>query len=128
MGAGTTDGVSMFSMVLIIASTNIFVVLQFGIQSLINWQTWAVFAVSVNCLSGSKKDVVWLILGTGGVSFLVFEWIFLIRADIELDTSIGYNISIKEYKPTMILLHNLTYYHDTKYLHIKTFSGMSLAV
>jgi len=50
----------------------LFVVLQFGVQSLVNWQAWAVFAVSVIYLLGWKKDVVWLILGTIGVSLLVF--------------------------------------------------------
>ena len=50
----------------------LFVVLQFGVQSLVNWQAWAVFAVSIAYLSVWKKDVVWLILGTIGVSLLVF--------------------------------------------------------
>jgi chromate transporter len=50
----------------------LFVVLQFGIQSLVNWQAWAVFAVSVIYLLAWKKDIVWLILGTIGVSLLVF--------------------------------------------------------
>jgi hypothetical protein len=72
MGAGPAGGVSMFSMALVIASTNIFVVLQFGVQSLINWQARAVFAVSViYYLSGWKKGVAWLNLGTIGVSLLV---------------------------------------------------------
>ena len=51
----------------------LFVVLQFGVQSLINWQAWAVFAVSVIYLMGWKKDVIWLILGTIGASLLVFQ-------------------------------------------------------
>ncbi len=51
----------------------LFVVLQFGVQSLVNWQTWAVFAVSAVYLLVWKKDVVWLILGTIGVSLLVFQ-------------------------------------------------------
>jgi chromate transporter len=50
----------------------LFVVLQFGVQSLVNWQSWTVFAISVIYLLGWKKDVVWLILGTIGVSLLVF--------------------------------------------------------
>jgi len=50
----------------------LFVVLQFGVQSLVNLQAWAVFAVSVIYLLGWKKDVVWLILGTIGISVLVF--------------------------------------------------------
>ncbi len=50
----------------------LFVVLQFGVQSLVNWQAWAVFTVSVVYLLVWKKDVIWLILGTIGVSFLVF--------------------------------------------------------
>jgi hypothetical protein len=58
MGAGPAGGVSMFSMALVIASTDIFVVLQFGVQSLTNWQAWAVFAVSgIYYLSGWKKGV-----------------------------------------------------------------------
>jgi len=50
----------------------LFVVLQFGVQSLVNWHSWTVFAISVIYLLGWKKDVVWLILGTIGVSLLVF--------------------------------------------------------
>ncbi len=50
----------------------LFVVLQFGVQSLVNWQAWAVFAISAIYLLGWKKDVVWLILGTIGVSLLAF--------------------------------------------------------
>jgi chromate transporter len=50
----------------------LFVVLQFGVQSLVNWQTWAVFTGSVIYLLGWKKDVVWLILGTIGISLLAF--------------------------------------------------------
>jgi chromate transporter len=48
------------------------VVLHFGFQSLVNWQTWSVLAVSVLYLLVWKKDVVWLVLGTIGVSLLVF--------------------------------------------------------
>jgi chromate transporter len=51
----------------------LFVVLQFGVQSLVNWQAWVVFAVSVIYLMGWKKDVIWLILGTIGASLLVFQ-------------------------------------------------------
>lgn len=50
----------------------LFVVLQFGVQSLINWQAGAVFAASVIYLLHWKKDVIWLIPGTIGVSFLLF--------------------------------------------------------
>jgi chromate transport protein ChrA len=50
----------------------LFVVLQFGVQSLVNWQSWSVFAISLIYLLGWKKDVVWLIMGTIGVSLLVF--------------------------------------------------------
>ncbi len=50
----------------------LFVVLQFGVQSLVNWQAWALFALSVIYLLVWKKDVIWLILGTIGVSFLAF--------------------------------------------------------
>jgi chromate transporter len=48
------------------------VVLQFGVQSLIDWRTWSILAVSVLYLWVWKKNVVWLILGTIGVSLLVF--------------------------------------------------------
>ena len=48
------------------------VVLQFGVQSLVDGQTWSVLAVSVLYLLVWKKNVVWLILGTIGVSLLVF--------------------------------------------------------
>lgn len=50
----------------------LFVVLQFGVQSLVTRQAWAVFAVSMIYLLVLKKDVVWLILGTIGVSLLIF--------------------------------------------------------
>jgi len=50
----------------------LFVILQFGVQSLVNWQAWAMFSVSIAYLLGWKKDVVWLILGTIGVSLMVF--------------------------------------------------------
>jgi chromate transporter len=45
---------------------------QFGVQSLVDWQTWAVFAVSATYLIVWKKDAVWLILGTIFVSLLLF--------------------------------------------------------
>jgi len=48
------------------------VVYQFGIYSLISWQTWTIFAVSAVYLIGWKKDAIWLILGTIGVSLVVF--------------------------------------------------------
>lgn len=50
----------------------LFVVLQFGIQSLVNGQAWAVFVVSAVYLSVWKREVGWLILGTIGVSLLLF--------------------------------------------------------
>ena len=46
---------------------------QFGVQSLVDWQTWAVFAVSAAYLILWKKGAVWLILGTIGVSLLLFQ-------------------------------------------------------
>jgi len=48
------------------------VVYQFGIHSLINWQTWTIFAISVAYLIGWKKDAIWLILGIICVSLLLF--------------------------------------------------------
>jgi chromate transporter len=51
----------------------LFVVLQFGGHSLVTWQSWAVFALSVLYLVGWKKDVAWLILATIGVSLLSFR-------------------------------------------------------
>ncbi|MDA8125893.1 MAG: chromate efflux transporter [Deltaproteobacteria bacterium] len=50
----------------------LFVVLQFAVQSLVDWQTWVLFAVSVIYLLVWKKEILWLILGTIGVSPLVF--------------------------------------------------------
>ncbi len=46
---------------------------QFGVQSLVDWQTWVVFAVCAAYLILWKKDAVWLILGTIGVSLLLFQ-------------------------------------------------------
>jgi len=48
------------------------VVYLFGIQSLISWQTWAIFATSTAYLIGWKKDAIWLILGIICVSLLMF--------------------------------------------------------
>ena len=48
------------------------VVYQFGIHSLINWQTWAIFTISSAYLIGWKKDAIWLILGIICVSLLLF--------------------------------------------------------
>ena len=48
------------------------VVYQFGVHSLISWQTWAISAISAVYLIGWKKDAIWLILGTIGVSLLMF--------------------------------------------------------
>jgi chromate transporter len=48
------------------------VVLQFGVQSLVNVQTWAIFAISAVYLLWWKRDAAWLILGTIGLSLLLF--------------------------------------------------------
>ena len=48
------------------------VALQFGEKSLINWQTWAIFLVSLFVIIKLKKDVIWTILGTIVVSLLIF--------------------------------------------------------
>jgi len=48
------------------------VVYQFGVHSLVSWQTWAIFAISTLYLIGWKKDAIWLILGTICVSLLLF--------------------------------------------------------
>jgi chromate transporter len=48
------------------------VALQFGEKSLINWQTWAIFLMSLFVIIKLKKDVIWTILGTIAVSLLVF--------------------------------------------------------
>jgi len=50
----------------------LFVILQFGTQSLVDWQTWAIFAASALYLIAWRKDAIWLILGTIAVSLLVF--------------------------------------------------------
>lgn len=48
------------------------VALQFGEKSLINWQTWAIFLVSLFVIVKWKKDVLWAIAGTIAVSLLIF--------------------------------------------------------
>jgi chromate transporter len=48
------------------------VVYQFGIHSLLSWQTWTIFALSIVYLLGWKKDAIWLILGIICVSLLLF--------------------------------------------------------
>ena len=52
---------------LILATT-----INFGISSLINWQTWSIFVISSVVLLYFKKDPLWVILGTIAVSFVVF--------------------------------------------------------
>lgn len=48
------------------------VVYQFGVHSLVSWQTWTIFAVSAAYLIGWKKDAIWLILSIIVVSLLLF--------------------------------------------------------
>lgn len=48
------------------------VVYQFSVHSLISWQTWAIFAVSIAYLIVWKKDAIWLILSIICVSLLLF--------------------------------------------------------
>jgi len=48
------------------------IALQFGEKSLINWQTWAIFLISLLVIIKFKKDVIWTIIGTIIVSLLVF--------------------------------------------------------
>lgn len=48
------------------------VVYQFGIHSLIIWQTWMIFIVSTAYLLIWKKNAIWLILAIIGVSFFLF--------------------------------------------------------
>ncbi len=50
----------------------LFIIYQFALQSLVNRQTWLIFMISILYLVVWKKDVIWLILGTIGVSLLVF--------------------------------------------------------
>jgi len=46
-------------------------IINFGITSLINWQTWSIFAVASVILLYFKKDPVWVILGTIVVSLVI---------------------------------------------------------
>jgi chromate transporter len=48
------------------------VVYQFGVHSLISWQTWTIFTISIAYLTGWKKDAIWLILSIICVSLLLF--------------------------------------------------------
>lgn len=48
------------------------IALQFGVKSLINWQTWAIFLLSFFLITKFKKSVIWVILGTIIVSLLIF--------------------------------------------------------
>ncbi len=48
------------------------VVYQFGVHSLIGWQAWTIFAISIAYLIGWKKNAIWLILGIICVSLLIF--------------------------------------------------------
>lgn len=47
------------------------IALQFGVKSLINWQTWAIFLISLLLITKFKKSVIWVILGTIIVSLLI---------------------------------------------------------
>jgi chromate transport protein ChrA len=48
------------------------VVYQFGVHSLLSWQTWSIFALSIVYLLVWKKDAIWLILAIICVSLLLF--------------------------------------------------------
>ena len=48
------------------------VVYQFGVHSLLSWQTWTIFALSIVYLLVWKKDAIWLILAIICVSLLLF--------------------------------------------------------
>jgi len=48
------------------------VTLQFAFKSLVDWQTWLIFALSLFWLMFLKKDAVWAILGTVVLSLLIF--------------------------------------------------------
>lgn len=51
----------------------LFIVYKFALPSLINRQTWMIFIISTLYLVVWKKDAIWLILGTIGVSLLLFR-------------------------------------------------------
>lgn len=48
------------------------VTLQFAFKSLINWQAWLIFALSIFWLMVLKKNSVWAILGTIILSLIIF--------------------------------------------------------
>lgn len=48
------------------------VVLRFGAQSLVSFQTWLIFGLSGFYLFWLKKNMIWLVLGTIAVSFFMF--------------------------------------------------------
>jgi len=48
------------------------IAVQFGEKSLINWQTWLIFIISLIVIAKLKKDVIWVITGTVIVSFFLF--------------------------------------------------------
>jgi chromate transporter len=48
------------------------VTLQFAFKSLISWQAWLIFVLSIGWLMILKKNSVWAILGTVLLSFLLF--------------------------------------------------------
>lgn len=48
------------------------VVYQFGIHSLVSWQTWLIFTISAIYLMAWKKDAIWLILGVICFSLFIF--------------------------------------------------------
>ncbi|MGV8058198.1 MAG: chromate efflux transporter [Smithellaceae bacterium] len=50
----------------------LFIIYQFAFHSLISWQTWLIFTISILYLVVWKKDAIWLILGTIGVSLVLF--------------------------------------------------------
>lgn len=49
----------------------LFIIYQFSLHSLINWQTWLIFTISVLYLAAWEKNTIWLILGAIGVSLLL---------------------------------------------------------
>jgi len=48
------------------------ITLQFGFKSLLDWQTWLIFSLSIVWLLALKKEAVWAILATAVISLLIF--------------------------------------------------------
>ena len=86
------------------------VTLRFGLQSLVNWQTWIILLVSLFVIIKLKKDPLWVILGT-----LLFSALF-IYTDLKL---------VYGFASSPTLIRHPGSFHWTPRIHFRSHPGRS---